>query len=214
MPLTAGDCFSRARALLNDNNAILYGDDRLLPYLVTAYDELQQELVINEVPVLSEISAFITVPASTLDLSALSPSDMVKPVALSERPVGSTDLFQDMTEKQWEPEEQQTNRLNYWVWREEIIHLLGSTADRQVKIKYKKALSALSGPGSIIGVANSKNFLGARCAGLAARYIGENPSRADKIDLLSDEELQTLLGTSAKDRQSMPVRRQRNRYRR
>lgn len=212
MSILASDCFSRARAVLNDNNAILYGDSRLLPYLVMAYDELQQELALNEVPVLSEVSTILDVAAGAVTVPAI--SDMVKPVELGERADGTNDLFEDMTEKPWEPEELPGTKLRYWVWREEQIQLIGATTNREVKVKYKKSLSPLTGPGSIVAVSNAKNFLGVRCGALAARYIGENPSRADQLDVLADEELQTVLGTSAKDRQSMPVRRQRNRYRR
>lgn len=209
---TAATVFARARAALNDTASLLYGDTQLLPYLQMAYDELQGKLVENGVATLKEISTIIPVAANATTIT--SPSDLVEVIEVWERPSGSTDDFKPVDEREWEPEEDPNQAIIYWTWREEQIQILQPTTDREVKLRYKKSFSPIVSEASILASASYVNVLGFRTAALAAKFIGENPTRATELNGDAQRELDTILNTAAKKSQGLAVRRRRTRYRR
>ena len=202
-----------SKALLNDLGGVFYTTESLLPYLNKAYRELQDYFNLHGLKTTVDVSALAILPAGTLLLTT-PPADMLRPIEISERTPGTTDQFVELDERSWEPDMVQSTHLRFWVWREEVINFLGATADREVRIRYVKSLSALSGEGSFIGIINAMSVLAARTAALAARFIGENPTRADELDSDVGMALDRLIVTAIRQNQGMPTRRRRTRYRR
>lgn len=209
---TVAQVMTEAKALLNDINGVFYTNTALLPYLNKAYRELQNVMNLHGLKNTVDVSATLTVTAGSTTIAA-PPADMLRPIELAERTPGSGDQFTPMDERSWEPEDEQSTSLGVWTWREETIYLLGATQDREVRIRYVKSLSVLSGDGSIIAITNALTVLAARTAALAARFIGENPSRADELDTETGFSLDTFIVTAVRQNQGMPTRRRRTRYR-
>ena len=212
MPDTADQVVQEAQGLLNDAGGVFYTFDSLLPYLNKAYRELQDYYNLHGLKTTVDVGTLMTIPAGTTVLTT-PPADMLRPLALAERTPGSTDTFVEMDERSWEPDQVKTNHLLVWVWREEVINFLGATADREIRIRYVKSLADMSGAGSFVGIQNSKLVLASRTAALGARYIGENPTRADQLDQETGLALDRLIVTAIRQNQGLPARRQRTRYR-
>jgi hypothetical protein len=178
-----------------------------------AYRELQTKLQKAGQPTAKEVTDVITVTAGTTELAdgGQLPGDLLYPINLYEL-INSE--YVKMIETSWEPFEDQTDRLRYWNWREDSIKLLGATSDRDVKIRYMKGLPSLTGPTSSILILNSLTFLAARTGAIAALVIGENPTRAGALDDDAKTAWEDLKMTQVKQRQSRPVRRRTNRFRR
>jgi len=209
---TAQQVVEEAQALLNDIGAVFYSFDSLLPYLNKAYRELQDYYNLHGLKTTVDVSALILVPAGAVALLA-PPADLLRPIALWERTPGTPEQFTEMDERSWEPEETQTNHLRIWTWREEVVYFRGATSDREIRIRYVKSLGALTGVGSFIGITNSKSALACRTAALGARYIGENPTRAEELDSDTSMALDRLIVTAIRQNQGLPARRRRTRYR-
>jgi hypothetical protein len=216
MAITAATVLTEAKGLLNDPSGYIYSDDKLIPLLQKAYGELQTKMMLNGLPVLKETSTTTAVNAGTVALGDGSglPTDFVYPIELGERLAGSTLLFEDMEETEWEPDELATDRLRYWNWREEEIKFLGATVNREVRIRYMKGLTRITATTTPVTINNSTTFLGARCATIAAFVIGNNPTRAQALSADAGSALSDLLSILVKRQQGLPVRRRVNRYRR
>lgn len=216
MAILASEPIEEAKGLLNDVSGHIYTDTRLIPLLQKAYRELQTKMMLNGLPVLKEVSTSVNVLTGTVSLGDGTglPTDFVYPIELEERAQGSAEFFQPMSETEWEPSQQQTSYLRVWNWREEEIKFLGATTDREVKIKYMKGLTRITATTTPISINNAVTYLAARCAGIAAFVIGENPSRATELNADAGIALQELLTILVKRQQGLPVRRRVNRYRR
>src|SRR5690348_7524569 len=128
-PVTTFQCLESARIHLNDEMGLMWPDNRLLPKFQEAHRELKNELILNGIPVVHEVSVVLTVPAGTTDLTTVTnyPSDMLIPIWLKERQVGQQNVdFTDMVQVSFIPNTQQEVYLNYWAWIEEKIMLLGA----------------------------------------------------------------------------------------
>jgi len=216
MASTAGQVMTLAKtALLNDPAGAIYPDAAMYPVMDLAYQELQTKLTRLGIPVTKEVSAPIIVAKGTKVLSegAGLPIDLISPVWLGERSVGSTLDYIDMTERSWEPTVTPSTSLIYWTWREDQLKFVGSTVDRDVLIKYKKSLGHLSDENSVILILNCDNWLAHRTAMKAAATIGSNPTRAQQIGVDLGIIWDDFSGTLIHKDQSRPVRRKRTRYR-
>ena len=218
MAVTAADALTECKFLLNDPSGNIYPDDRLLPLMQKAYRELQTKLLLNGLSVVKEYTTGtpIPVPAGTIllgDGTGL-PTDLVYPIELWERPAGSTQLFEEMTERAWEPEIRPGSTLIYWDWREEEIKFVGATTNREVRIKFMKGLARITSAASPITVNNATTWLAARTAAIAAFVLGSNPTRAEGLNGDAGQALKDLLRYLVKRQQGLPVRRRVNAYRR
>jgi hypothetical protein len=134
------------------------------------------------------------------------PSDTVLPIELGERANNTTDLFSGVEEVDDIPEMDQLEYIAYWTWREEHLYINSPSTAREVKLKYWKSLAAITGDSSSISVLNSTEYLANKTAALCARYIGENPTRADALDGEAERALHMMLAVEAKSKQNRPVR--------
>lgn len=205
MPL-ASVVFLEAASLLNDASKTIYTDDVMLPFLKSAWNQLQLKLQENNVPVMKEFTAVIDVAATSTTVSL--PSDFVQPVFLEERVDGSTDLsdFEEVTEVEDIPDFDPVENIIYWSWREETVYINPPSTAREVRLKYWKSLTAITGGSTSLAVLNSTEFLSYKTAALCARYIGENSERANMLDTEAMVHLNTMLNLEVKRQQQSPVR--------
>lgn len=197
-----------SRILLNDVGKQLYTDTILLPYVNKAYEELQSDLNKNGIQTTKEVSALFIVTAGVAPvLTTNDITNLIQPLALFERPSGSTSLFNEMIEKDWEPEIDRTDQLRYWVWRENEIKFVGALIDVQVKVRYRKSLSTLISGASAIGIIGAKQFLAARAAAVAAFAVGGSETRATTIQADAENELAKFITSEVKRNQRLVVRR-------
>lgn len=216
MAMTATTVIASAQSLLNDPSGNIYPTAKMIAPAQKAYAELQLKMMLNGLPVLKERSAVVPVNTGVVllgDGSGL-PTDLVYPIHLQEQSRGSTQLFEDMTETDWEPTAQQDTKLLYWNWREEEIKFLGAKTDRDVKIRYMKGLTRITDVTTPILINNSELFLASRTGAIAAVLIGSNPTRGQALAEDAQGQLDDLLGILVKRQQGLPVRRRVNRFRR
>lgn len=206
--MTSGDVMNEARKVyLNDVNSDLYTDTALIPLVSTAYDELAQELELNEADNTEEISSPITVTTGSVTLTL--PSNFVKAIKLEERAVGGgDDDWIEMKELEWEPSKSKSAELKFWVSREDEVKLLGATTDREVRLFYFKSLTPITTNAITIPIINSKRFLALKTAALAAKFIGMNMILGNDLELQAAIALNKLVGNNIKTRQARPVKRQ------
>jgi len=203
---TAQDVVDEASVLLGDPDQTKWDFAVLLPLLQKAHRELQVDLNLSGLPVLKEVSAILTVPALAVSLGALLPADLIEPVSLGERQSGTSDLFNDMIQTTWEPEDVQTTTLRYWSWREENIVFLGATVAVDVKLRYIKGLTAPTSEGSPLGFINAQLFLGPRTAALAAAVAG-NLAVAQALNADAEIQKAKVIRYNVKQMQAIPKRR-------
>lgn len=165
----------KARAFLNDNNGISWTDSILLPLLGVAHSELIQDLDLNSVGVLMYQTPVITVPFGSTDLGSNQPANILDPIAMQEKsPGASNDFFVDMLKVGFLPEMVPINYLTWWAWSGELIQFVGSTATREVILRYKGFLTTPQTLNDPIGVTFGENFLGPRIAALCYDIAGKN----------------------------------------
>jgi len=212
---TVASVLTDIKDLLNDPNGDIYTQDPLIRVMNRTYREIQRSLRNHGIGTVSDVSAIIQVAAGTTELTDGGglPSDLIQPLELFERASGSSDDWNPMDEKEWEPEIDQGTSLVYWVWREEAVRFVGATTNREVKMRYLKGLTALIDGGSV-GIADCRDWLATRTAAVAAYVIGENESRSQALQLDAEVAKDEFLRTRIRAKQDMPIRRRVNRFRR
>lgn len=189
MTFVASDVFDGARSpFLNDAGANLYTNATLLPHLKTANEELEQLLIINDVPVQRVVSAVLTVTALTgtsitIGGSPSLPADFLLPIYLFERTVGDSDQsWSEILPRAFEELNRvPTTTIGFYSFRNNGIYFTAATTNREIKMQYERQLAVISGDSSPVDFYLSKRFLCARVAELAARYTGQNPAYADEL---------------------------------
>ena len=119
-----------------------------------------------------EESSSITVNSAALTLGGNQPTNLITPTKLIETTEGGS-AWIDMTEGTSIPKNiAQSATLIYWAWREETIVLLGSSANRDVVVYYRKLITIPTTVNDAIGVIFGELYIGARTAALAAGSVG------------------------------------------
>ena len=215
---SAGDVMNIAAALLNDPARTVYTYAAQLPYLQMAAQELEEYFEQNNIPVTNDSSAVIEVDSGITQIGFEDytpppnnlPNDLVEIRQLWYSPRGQ-DQWLPMTKRDYLPHYLETsvmNALTYYTWNDQMIEFLPSDTDNDIKIDYIKPIfPEIVDENTILGLINGKTFLEYRTAGLCARFVGENPTRATELDgdALMASDRATGIGT--KGRQSIPVRR-------
>lgn len=212
-PVKVGDVYDMARACMNDTIGMQYTNTVLEPYFRIAYDDLKMICEDNNLPFGNQTSAPITVTAGVIDIGGDTgpalPADMIDLIELYERISGTDNDYQMMRNMRFLPKtEQRTMFLEVYAWQNNVIKFIGALSDIQVKIDYvANKLGKLVNENTLITLYNSKNFLGFATASYAARYIGENPTRADSLAGDAGNALEKMENIPVKSQQNMPVRR-------
>jgi hypothetical protein len=219
--LTAGQVMDRAAALMNDVDKTVYTYAAQLPYLNMAIDELQEILQENNMSPTNSTATFITVtagvekivPVTDTTIPALPqyPYDLVEIRNLGERLSGNDeDAFVNMNRKDFLNVRVPTSSLIDWEWNNNEIRFYegGATTDREIKLDYiRQAIQLAQNSVAVIGAIGARSYLSFKTASFAARFVGENPTRADELSGLADGALDRLLGIGAKGRQATYTRR-------
>jgi hypothetical protein len=214
----ASEVMDEAAALLNDQAKATFTYVNMLPFVSKANDELAKKLVENGISVTKQGSAVSTIAIGTAVLPI--PADMIVPQRLYEKSTAEVE-YDNMDEVYPLPEEPASNEFNYWSYYDLIIHLgpangLGALTIRNVKMDYLRLITSITASGTVVEIGPSKTFLAERTAALAARFIGEDPDKADTLDIMAlgparDGEagsLRTLVNIFVRNNQSVGVRRQ------
>lgn len=208
-PATTFQCLESARIHLNDEMGLMWPDNRLLPKFQEAHRELKNELILNGIPVVHEVSVVLTVPAGTTDLTTVTnyPSDMLIPIWLKERQVGQQNVdFTDMVQVSFIPNTQQEVYLNYWAWIEEKIMLLGAINATEVQIRYTRELTVPVEVNDTVGVLLGETFLSYRTSALAALSV-KDYDQASALDSIAKDNLLNVITFNVKGLQNIPGRR-------
>lgn len=170
----ASVALAHARTILNDDVAAVWTDAALLPKLQIAHQELQMALWEVGSPAVRKESSLISVSAgiTPTDLSGSQPTDMLTPTKLYEFTSGGA-YYGEMTETFYIPKDLPiTGVITYWCWRKEKIFLWCASADRKVKIQYRKLITIPSTANSDLGLAFAELYCAPRAAALAAGSVG------------------------------------------
>ena len=170
--------YSRVLSNLNDPNATWWNEALIFPFIRQAHDELTVALWKNGVDVLKEISSILTIDAGVTELESSRIMNLVEPISVGERPVGTTDTFLDLTEVDFIPITEASETLGLWAWNGEVIKFHPSTEDREIIVRYTKRLNHLADLNSPIGFIFGETFLIPKVTAAAAASVGDNQTLA------------------------------------
>jgi hypothetical protein len=204
---TAGQITSLVRSLLNDAAGNLFTDTVLLPYANSAYRKVQRALanvqsgslltdnVLLVVPAVAEVdpSVQVSITDATAPPNQL-PPDLLVPVKLWERPNGSSDDFEemtDLTDHDGLPSEPQGENLNFWEWCADGLYFLGATQDTQIRLRYQKSYPDFTDSTSPVLVRNSQEAIAYFAAAMAGAARGA--PQAERWDAAGADALEDLI---------------------
>jgi hypothetical protein len=200
---------AEARAILDDNDALVFTDAVLTPFANMGYQKVELEAVNRGWPSLRNV-ATATIPAGATALTASTtpaiPSDMFAPLEILERKSGTTDNYTIMTQVDELPEVDQDTFLQYWAQRDGAsgvgIYFVGATEAQDIKIHYQRTLASLVNTTDPVGITRSGNFLALYTAAMAAGSRGSPAAGA--LMGQAKEELDTLITSIVRSLQHMP----------
>lgn len=197
---TLSDAVAIARSLLNDDIGNKWPDALLIPKAQVAHRQLQAELALNSIPVVTVQATAITVTAGALNLGVSQPTDIIEPLNLKERDVGAAaDEWDEMIEVSFLPQLQQDTSLIYWAWYNEKVNFVGATVNKQVLLRYSKTLTVPTKMTDSLGFIMAENFIGPQIA-----YMASGDARFGDYATAA---LSTLIRTNVKGMQGTPKRR-------
>jgi len=210
---TVQDIFDRARAVyLNDFAGRVWPNDKLAPFLKSAYDNYQTILVNNDLSTLDAIASPVTILAGATDYGTL-PTDFVFPTMLQERASGSTDLYVNMQQRRWTNNTKADDSLNYWAFIGDAITFPAALTDRQVLLYYKKLYPAFpDGTGNPIIDAttvvrgHAMAALSAEIAAVIHFFVSQNTTLAQMAHQVYEDETFKVVNMYVKSAQAIPSR--------
>lgn len=210
--ILAGDILASARTHLDDDDATIWTDHRLMPKLREAFRELMIHLTLNDYPLVDNTNIVLVVPAGTTDLSTLSgyPTDMVEPQVLKERVKGGREVdLREMVETGTLPDYDPIDSLNYWNWGGNLLTVLPARTDRELKINYMRGLKAPNTVTDPVSIIFGDTYLSYRTAAIALGSLSSigkaDLMKVNRLQAQAETNLYTVLKVGAKD--SLPTRR-------
>lgn len=201
----ANDVTDLAATLLNDPSKTIWTASKIRPMLAVAWRELGEELrIINDALLKVYVDVTYAISATPGLLTTL--SDVIMPLKCEERG-NVNEPFVPMKEVDWELPNDTTSTLRFWAWRLGQIYVPPCSATRLVRIHYLKIQYDITSDLDEIVPNNALNFLAQRTAALSARLLGENPTRADELDIMASQSLARITQQSVKSQQGVGVRR-------
>lgn len=203
-----------ARTHLNDDEATLWNDQKLIPKLQEAYRELMSQLYLSGVPLTYATTSVLTVPADlvdghNVDMSAVSgyPTNIIEPIYMKERSVGQLNTdFVDMTEVDFLPNLQKSTELIWWCWQGQKIMLLGALNAVEVQLRYMGSLVPPTKVTDDIVVIMGELYLSYRTASLAMEAARQFDV-AYKLYSVAKGHLDTIIRINVKQLQNLPANR-------
>lgn len=207
----AGEVLAAARTHLNDDEGLLWPDQKLFPKLREAHRALQLVLVQNGVPVINEVSTTFLVPTPMTDITAAAgyPTNILMPIWMKER--GAFDplqVFSDMIEVDFLPSIKPGPVLGYWTWNKQKITTVGATQDRYILLRYRGGIKIPQEVTDTIGPYFGELYLSYKTAALAVGSV--TPRDTDRIGYLEGQatmNLENVLANAAIQAQSLPTKR-------
>lgn len=204
------DVLTTARTHLNDDNAINWPDDNILPKFRAAFQDLQVELTINDVEILTEVSSELVVPAGTTDLTTVTgyPTDLISPTWLKEKQTDEDISFYiDMTPVDFIPMVAQDVRLVWWSWAKNKVLLLGALNNVDVTMRYQRRLTVPTLLSDDVVVLLSESYLAYQTAALCFQSAKDYRG-ADRMFQMAAFALDRVINTYiTRDMQIMPTKR-------
>lgn len=203
----ASEVMLDAAALLNDREQVTWTNTDLLPFLKRAVKEFNLRAKELGIQIVQEISAKLEIPVGKTSITVLDLPDLGYPNMVSERADGSSDTYVPMTELNVDPQITAESSLNYWIWREGEIKLIGATTAREVIVYYKKGLLEVTGTATNLTETDASLFLSGKTAALASALAGGNFERAGVLDNDAEKHIQSYFNSQVKSKQATaPVR--------
>lgn len=202
--MTAQDVTQHAaKVYLNDAAQALFTDAVLLPHVKQAALEFESHCRVNEIPVEFRVAITISVEIGDTELDEY-PVDFIEPIDLKERALGSSDRWSNnITEvDDVDPNANYYNSINQWAFRNNKIYINPPLADREVRLTYIGSLTSVTATGSTIDLSESLSFLAARTAQLAAKFNGNNVTKANEMQPDVDEARDLLVRGLVKNNQT------------
>jgi hypothetical protein len=208
---------SQVAALMNDAAQSSYTNEACLPYLNMAMRQLQEIFQLNNVPVTDRTSTSITVPADTSSIGYKDgppqlPADLLTIETLWESPSGENNWI-PMTLKNFLPhylEDVQINQFLVWAWTGDAIKVIPANTDIDLKIDYVRNLFNLPVKIEQVDINLPEQltelYLQYKTGALCANYIGENPTRAESLEVEAELAKDRALGIQNKPGQGIMTR--------
>jgi hypothetical protein len=206
--MIASEVTAQSAVLLNNAAQDFWTNTVLLPCLTKANEELEQIFEINEIPLQKQVSATIDVNIDAVIVAL--PTDFVEPISLRERPRDSTESWSEEIGEVAliDPNDTESTYIDQWCWRDNKVNINPPQSDREVLLTYVRKLTPLTAVGSTVEIPQAKTWLAARTAEIAARNVGNNPTKADELrDNDVAPALDLLIRRMVKKNQSLGVRR-------
>ena len=211
--MLAADIMDRARVHLNDVGADIFNNDVLLPFLVSAWEELQSTMQAHGLPIMIETSSAILLPSGAIELGTSAvvpnptlPANFIEPKAMYERAPGAMQ-WEPMTEAHGIVESTMQPKLGIWEWTGDYIKFIGSTANREILLRYLKGLPEITSDNTDLPITGAKRYLSLKTAAEAADDIGQNRARADRLESKAELEMNRFLAIRVKLQQDVSTRR-------
>ena len=207
----AGEVLCAARTHLNDDEGIIWPDQKLFPKLREAHRAMQLALVQNGVPVIQELSVAFSVTKGVKDLTTIAqyPQNILMPIWMKERNPGQRDQdYANMREVEVLPTEQPTTSLSYWCWNKQRLLTLGCTQNREILLRYRGGIKIPQESTDPIGPYFGELYLSYKTAALAIGSI--SPGNTDRVAFLENQansNLEDLLSNAAIQAQNLPAKR-------
>lgn len=203
----------RSAFFLNDVNRAYFTNQVLIPPFVTAYDDLREILVDNNVALMDESSSSYLIIVGMKDIGGPTgpplPVNFMAPYNCWERNENSQDEYQSMERVQFlKKTDILQNNLGYWQYSNQYIHFLGANQPREVKLDYiANNLSIADDPNSLVNAFNCQSYLAYRTAALASKYLGENESRSNELNFEAMKSVDNIVNMDVKTQQGIATRR-------
>jgi len=211
--MLASEVMDRARVHLNDAGGDVFTNDILLPFLTSAWEELQSTMQAHGLPIMTETSTAILLPAggTTLGPTAIVPYptlpvNFLEPKAVYERTPG-TMRWDDMGEVRGILDYTMQPTLGVWEWDGDNLKFVGSNQDREILLRYLKGLPEITSENTYLPITGAKRYLALKTAAEAADDIGQNRARSDRLETKAEFEMNRFLAIRVKLQQDTSVRR-------
>jgi hypothetical protein len=182
MSQPASVALATARTFLNDDAIQNWTDAALIPKLQRAHIELQLALKKAAAPVMKD--TYIETISANATVFSTQPTNIIAPIQLWEKaPSDPVNLYALMTEFDPLPNVSPTATMIYWAWVKEVVTFIGSTASRQIKMLYWRALPLPATGTDPIGFIDGELYLAPQTAAYAYGSTGDLTTMASLTQL-------------------------------
>lgn len=207
--MLASEVMNMSASLLNDTARATYTYTVQLPYLRMALRDLEGKLILDGSPLFQEVSADINYVANAATITV--PADFFLPIRVFEAEANTTDdnSWKLMTETSWDTNsEPDTQVLTKWNFRDAALNVLPASVNREVRLHYiKSSLVTIVDDTTQMALDRALNTMGFKTAEYVARYIMNNPQRADSLEKDGATQEDAFRSALIKNNQNKVVRR-------